>query len=108
MWNKPSAEVLCNVPKLYETEGVSLKDKIIYLHFFLEGSDWYAAEFDGDDLFFGFVILNGNWENAEWGYFSFKELVAIKFHEFETDRDLFWEVRKASEVKSIKRCYPEW
>ena len=71
MWNIPSKEQLAKIPKLYQTEGVLLKDKPIHLHFFLGGCDWYIAEFDGDDTFFGYAIINNDLENAEWGYISF-------------------------------------
>ena len=107
MWSKPSAKELSKIPNLYEPEEMLIADKIIYLHFFIGGSDWYVAEFDGDDLFFGFAILNGDRENAEWGYFSLKELDEIKINGIEIDCDLHWETRKASEVKEIKRCNPD-
>jgi hypothetical protein len=48
MWNEPTNERLAQIPKLYETEEISLKDKTIYLHFFIGGCDWYVAETDGD------------------------------------------------------------
>ena len=51
MWNTPSAERLAKLPRLYETEQVGLKDKLVQLHFFIGGSDWYAIEFDGQDTF---------------------------------------------------------
>jgi hypothetical protein len=35
---------------------------------------WYAVEFDGDDLFFGYV----EGLESEWGYFSLKDLEEIK------------------------------
>ena len=76
MWNKPGKEQLAKIPRLYETEKINGKDKIIYLHFFIGGCDWYIAEFDGEDLFFGFAILNDP-QNAEWGYISFQELDEI-------------------------------
>ena len=56
---------------------IPLKDKIIHVHFFIGGYDWYIAEYDGDDLFGGYAILNGDTENAEWGYVSFKELIEL-------------------------------
>ena len=104
MWNKPSAEELGGIPKLNESVEISLAEKIIYLHFFLGGTDLYVAEFDGDDRFFGFVILNGDRENAEWGYFSLKEIEKIKVKGIEFDRDLFWEKRPANEVDEINLC----
>ncbi len=57
MWNTPTKKRLSKIPKLYETEGVALKDKLIYLHFFIGDCDWYIAEYDGEDLFWGYAIL---------------------------------------------------
>ena len=48
-------------------------DKLIHLHFFIGGCDWYICEYDGDDLFWGYAYLNDP-QNAEWGYISFPEL----------------------------------
>ena len=103
MWNEPSKEQLGKIPRLYETEEIPLEDTLIYLHFFIGGSDWYIAEYDGEDLFFGYAILNGDTEMAEWGYGSFRELKELKVRPgFEVDCDLFWEVKKASQVDKIK------
>ena len=78
MWNKPSDEELSRVPKFYSSEEVPLKEKMIYMHFFIGGCDWYAAEYSPEEkCFFGFAILNNDYEMAEWGYFSrdeFREL----------------------------------
>ena len=65
MWNPPSQTRLSKIPKLYATEGIALKDKLIYLHFFNGDCDWYIAEYNGEDLFWGYAILNGDLQNAE-------------------------------------------
>ena len=104
MWNVPSTERLAGIPRLYETEGVEAKDKVIHLHFFLGGCDWYVAEYDGSDLFFGYAILNSDFDNAEWGYFSFGELKELKTREgMEVDCELenCWKPKKASEIRNI-------
>ena len=67
MWNEPSKERLEKIPRLYETEDTRLQDKLIHLHFFIGGCDWYIGEYDGEDLFWGFAILNEDYEMAEWG-----------------------------------------
>ena len=104
MINIPDGIRLSKIPKLYETEEIPLKDKLMYLHFFVCGCDWYVAEYDGDDLFWGYTILNNDTVNAEWGYFLFSELKEIKvFNLFEVDcetEDAF-PVRKASEIARI-------
>ena len=104
MWNEPTKERLSRIPRLYETENVPLKDKLICLHFFIGACDWYVAEYDGEDLFFGYAILNGDLDNAEWGYLSFSELKAIKiggYLEIDCEKEEFWRVRKASEIPKI-------
>ena len=80
MWNPPSAERLQRVPRLYATEHISAKEKLIHLHFFFGACDWYVAEYDGDDLFFGYAVLNGDMQNSEWGYFTFSELKDISIY----------------------------
>ena len=101
MWNIPSKNRLNSIPKLYETESIPLSEKPIHLHFFIGGCDWYIAEYDGNDLFFGYAILNGDLVNAEWGYISFQELKSLKSGFAEVDHDLHWEVVKANKVPLI-------
>ena len=105
MWNIPSKSRLKKIPGLYETEDVPLKDKLIYLHFFIAGCDWYIAEYDGKGLFWGFAILNNDFQNAEWGYVSFNELRSIKLRgyiEVDCEIEEVWQVRKASEIEKIR------
>ena len=106
MWNEPTKERLERIPKLYETESIPLKDKEIHLHFFIGSSDWFIAEHDGD-LFWGFAILNNDYEMAEWGYISFSELKALKLNswlEVDCEIEEVWEVRKASEIEKIRKA----
>ena len=104
MWNVPTSEKLATIPRLYATENVPLKDKIIHMHFFIGGCDWYIAEFDGEDLFFGYAILNGDTQNAEWGYISFSELKEINNRGIEIDNDLYWEPQTASRIEKINKA----
>ena len=104
MWNTPTEEQLSDIPRLYETENVPTEDKLIYLHFFIGGCDWYMTEYDGDDLFFGFAILNSDFEMAEWGYISFAELQSINVHGIEIDCETDWTPKKASDIDLIKHC----
>lgn len=98
MWNEPTATHLAQLPKLYDTESTPPVDKIIYLHFFIFGSDWFITEFDGDDIFYGYAILNGDLQNAEWGYISFNELKQINIDGVEIDCEINWKPRSFSKV----------
>ena len=75
----------------------------MYLHFLIGDSDWYVCEFDGDDLFFGYAILNGDVTNAEWGYISFSELQDISINGIEVDceREGSWSPKPVSEIPRI-------
>ncbi len=110
MWNEPTQKQLAGLPRLYETEGTELEDKIIHLHFFIGGCHWYIAEYDGDDTFFGYANL-GDPAMAEWGYLSFQELKESQVEApslkdgrpvgslpIEVDRDLHWQPKKFSEI----------
>lgn len=102
MWNKPSKEELSKMPAMYSTENVPLREKVIHMHFFIGGCDWYATEYDPkDELFFGFAILNNDLQNAEWGYFSLKELSELKVSFVEVDHDLHWTPTQAQNVEKI-------
>lgn len=103
MWNKPTQQELSKIPALYSSEETPLKEKVIHMHFFIGGCDWYATEYNPEDgLFFGFAILNNDLEMAEWGYFSLQELSEVKVKFLEIDRDLYWKPVKACEVERIR------
>ena len=101
MWNTPKAARLAKIPALGTTQDTPAKDKIIHLHFFMGGCDWYIAEFDGDDLFWGFTVLNGDLQMAEWGYSSFYDLQSINIKGLQVDCDLHWTPKPANEVELI-------
>jgi hypothetical protein len=104
MWNEPAKEHLTRIPKLYATEGVPEREKVIHLHFFIGGCDWYAAEFDGEDIFFGFCILNKDYEMAEWGYISFTEMKEISVNGIEIDCEVNWRPRRAVEIPKMREA----
>ena len=108
MWNTPIAERLSKIPRLYETEHIPLQEKLIHLHFFIGSCDWYVAECDGEDLFWGFAILNDDFQNAEWGYISLSELKSIKvggWLEIDCELEELWKVRKASEIEKSRKAH---
>jgi hypothetical protein len=90
VWNQPSEELLNRLPRLGSTEHTPLNDRVVHLHFFFGDCDWYATEYDGEDLFFGYVVLHNDMENAGWGRFSLSELKDINIYGFEIDHDIHW------------------
>ena len=110
MWNLPNQNRLDLIPRLYQTEHIPLKDKLVHLHMFLGGCDWYVIEYDGTDIFWGYAILSGDYQNNELGYFSLSELKAIKINgwlEIDCELEEYWERRPLSEVDKISKARAE-
>ena len=71
-----------DIPELYATDGDA--EKMVYLHYFSSSSDWYVIELGKGDIFdddnemqkeaFGYAILNGDMQNAEYGYMNIDEI----------------------------------
>lgn len=108
----PPEPELSTIPDHYETEDVDLEDKIIHLHLFVGGCDWWIAELDRRNLLaFGYADL-GDPQNAEWGYVSLRELGELLVRqpvsmpdgreaEFQipVERELGWVPKPFSEVR---------
>jgi len=65
-------EIRWSLPPLDSTDGSSFEDRWLEVKFFCpyNGWRWYVVEFDGSDIFFGYV----EGFEKEWGYFSLREL----------------------------------
>jgi hypothetical protein len=62
-------------PAIGATDGFNEHPAIF--HYFCDDTDIYICEYDGKDEMFGFTILHGDLENAEWGYTYRAEITAI-------------------------------
>jgi len=113
MFNEPSKEVLNRLPRYGANEQISQEKIVIHGHFFIGGCDWYVAEFDGEDTFWGFVNLNCP-QNAEWGPFLLSELrelrLSVPVHEgcvqryighlpVEVEWDAYWKPKPFAEIR---------
>ena len=90
--------VLSKLPKLYSQENE--KDPMVICKFFTAWSNWtwYAIEFDGNDLFFGYVVGH----ESELGYFSLSELQGLSGPMGLTiERDLYFKAQPLSKIKSL-------
>lgn len=70
------SERIAAMPQTYEQDGLGLQ-ATVWLHYFLNGSDWYISEKDGEGgvlQAYGYAILNGDEEWAEMGYISIEEI----------------------------------
>lgn len=87
------------------------KDKIVHLHYFVGGSDWWLVELDDEDrIGFGYVSLASHPDGREWGYVDLDELAEVFIPPSSTpgvgtataiqppvivERDLHWRPRPA-------------
>ncbi len=88
------------LPPLYSQEHE--EDPLVICKFFTPDSNWtfYAVEFDGEDLFFGWVV---GFEK-ELGYFSLSELEHARGPlGLPVERDLYFSPTKLSEVMKLHR-----
>jgi len=59
-------------PKINGT--VKMKEHPAIFHYFYGGCDSYICEYNPEQgLMYGYVILNGDLQNSEWGYISLEE-----------------------------------
>lgn len=96
-------ELRQRLPALYSTENE--QDPTLQVKFFTPWTcwTWYAAEFDGSDLFFGLV----QGLDEEWGYFSLQEIESIRGPGgLRIERDLYFKPTKASAVSERARRRP--
>lgn len=84
-------EIRAALPPLDSTDGFRFDDRLLVVKFFCPyiGWRWYAVEFDGSDIFFGYV----EGLEKEWGYFSFCKLshMVVGGCVPAVERDLFFE-----------------
>lgn len=86
------------LPKLYEMERES--NPKVSCKFFLPMTkwSWYGIEFDGEDLFFGYVVGEYN----ELGYFRLSELNSVEGpYGLKVERDLYFNPQPLSEVRKM-------
>lgn len=90
-------EIRAKLPALYATENEA--DPMVWVKFFYPDFSytWYGIEFDGEDLFFGFV--DGDY--PELGYFRLSELLSNRGKwGLPIERDLFFKPCHLSSLRA--------
>lgn len=84
---------LLTAPDLYATENVPAAQKTVHAHYFIGSCDFWIIETDKDSgLSFSFTVMNGDLENAEFGYVDLTELESVVTAAgLVVERNLHWE-----------------
>lgn len=91
--------------KSYNAE-TKLHDKG-FIHYFIGSSDWYVCEVDEDNVGFGFAIINGDTQNAEYGYIDLNEVTTLTLNGFtQTELDIYNDDSISMEHAIVEK-YPE-
>lgn len=86
-------DALQDVIKQVEDAKHSKDENIAYLHYFSGGSDWYINNIDENNIAFGYTMLNGDIEMAEFGYIDINEITSLG-----VELDLYYEPAPFKEV----------
>lgn len=91
--------------KSYNSE-TKLHDKG-FIHYFIGNSDWYVCEVDEHNVGFGYAILNGDIQNAEYGYIDLNEVTTLTINGFiQTELDIYNDDSISMEHAIVEK-YPE-
>ena len=91
-----TTEIKKQLPKLNETDGQGA-EAIAQVKFFTPWTSWtwYATEFDGEDVFYGYV----QGLEDEFGYFTLSELESVEGpFGLKIERDIMFEPTKLKEI----------
>lgn len=104
-WQKLDKSVLAELrqmPLLGSTQKQRPLERMIYEHFSVFGTDWYAAEYSPKERkFFGFVY-DAREALCGWRYFSWKELKLVGEGHLHVEREITWKPVKAADVRGIR------
>ena len=97
-------KALIDIPKLHKQDGKG-QNAIVYLHYFVGGSDWFITEYDRENKeFFGYAILNGDVEMSEFGYMPTEFFKNADYGMKTPELDLYWKYKTLNEI--FEKEYP--
>jgi hypothetical protein len=91
---------LAAIPAIGATDG--MKEHPAILHYFAGATDIFIREYDGRNEMFGFTILNGDYEMAEYGYIGLSEIRHIAV----LNLDYYWDEQSIETARY--KLYPHY
>jgi hypothetical protein len=96
---------LAAIPAIGATDGMNrtkVREHPAILHYFAGATDIFICEYDGSNEMFGFIILNGDYEMAEFGYIGLSEIRHIAV----LNLDYYWDEQSIETARY--KLYPHY
>lgn len=69
------------------------------LRYWVGNTDFYITEWDGEDEVYCYVVLNGDYQNAEFGYNSLEYIKSLSVNTWtKIEMDFFWDEKTINEA----------
>jgi hypothetical protein len=91
---------LASIPAIGATDR--MQEHPAVLHYFTGATDIFICEYDGSNEMFGFIILNGDYEMAEYGYIGLSEIRHIAV----LNLDYYWDEQSIETARY--KLYPHY
>ena len=107
MLNRPTESELLKLAGIKIDKNTPLEHRVIHMHFFLDGHDWYLAEYDPQRRrFFGYWVPNQDYQRARWDFFGLDELDQMRNGtNAQLVRNPHWKPKRAIDVDRIRDAY---
>jgi len=102
-------------PKATNTEQIKidkntpLEERVIHMHFFMDGHDWYLSEYDPiSRTFYGYYVPQDQYHRACWGRFNIDDLYYMRDHKNRrVTRNTDWMPRRAMDIDRVRDAH-DW
>lgn len=107
MINRPKESELLKLSQIKINKNTPLEERVIYMHFFLDGHDWYLSEYDPlRRTFYGYIVPRDQYHKAGWDHFNIDELNQMRDHKNRrVTRNTDWIPIQAIKVDRIRDAY---
>jgi len=107
MINRPNESELLKLAQNKIHKNTPLEERVMHMHFFLDGHDWYLSEYDPlSRTFFGYVVPQDQYHKAGWSRFSIDDLYQMRGHKNRrVTRNTDWIPRRAMEIDRIRDAH---
>ena len=107
MINRPEESELLKLAQIEVDKNTPLEERVMHMHFFLDGHDWYLSEYNPfSRTFFGYYVPHDQYHKACWGHFNIDDLYYMRdYKNRRVTRNTDWMPRRAMEIDRIRDAH---